>query len=109
MQLLCIFTELIAFFSDFVHFTFFYPNFCSNFAPQFKITARSSHVHRVAIAHTYTCSQQANKMFRAGANRKNCISFYSSLRGLLLTLSSPHLAVIYQADMEGIDYGDCSW
>ena len=34
MQLLCIFTELIAFFSDFVHFTFFYPNFSSNFAPQ---------------------------------------------------------------------------
>ena len=36
-------------------------------------------------------------------------SFYSPLRGLFLTLSSPHLAVIYQADMEGIDYGYCSW
>ena len=36
---------------------FFYPNFSSNFAPQFKIIARSSHVHRVVIAHTYTCSR----------------------------------------------------
>ena len=69
MQLLCIFTELIAFFSDFVHFTFFYPNFCSNFAPQFKIIVRSSHVHRITIAHTYTCKQQANKVFPTDASR----------------------------------------
>ena len=69
MQLLCIFTELIAFFSDLVHFTFFYPNFCTNFAPQFKIIARTSHVHRVTIAHTYTCSQQAHMVFPADASR----------------------------------------
>ena len=69
MQLLCIFTELIAFFSDFMHFTFFYPNFCSNFAPQFKIIARSSHSHRVTIAHTYTSSPQANKVFPEYASR----------------------------------------
>ena len=129
---------------------FFYPIFSSNFAAQFKIIARSSHFHRVTIAHTYTCSQQAHMVFPADASRvlkitrlfkilkilfeyneKFCLilrnrpkavvlyknpnksilffSFYSSLRGLFLTLSSPHLAVIYQADMEGIDYGYCSW
>ena len=31
----------------------------SNFAPQFKITARSSHSHRVTIAHTGLCSRYA--------------------------------------------------
>ena len=31
----------------------------SNFAPQFKIIARSSHVHRVTIAHTCTSGRYA--------------------------------------------------
>ena len=31
----------------------------SNFAAQFKITARSSHSHRVTIAHTGLCSRYA--------------------------------------------------
>ena len=34
-------------------------DFCSTFAPQFKITALSSHVHRVTIAHTYVSSRYA--------------------------------------------------
>ena len=68
MQLRWFFSTFIAFFSDFVHFTFFYPNFCSNFAAQFKIIARSSHSHRVTIAHTYMCSQQAHMVFRADAS-----------------------------------------
>ena len=41
----------------------------STFAAQFKIIARSSHVHRVTIAHTYTCSQQAHMVFPADASR----------------------------------------
>ena len=76
---------------------------------QFKITARSSHVHRVTIAHTGLCNQQANMVFCAGATTRIVFIFYSPLRGLFLTLLSPHLAVIYQADMEGIEYGYCSW
>ena len=32
-------------------------DFCSTFAPQFKIIARSSHSHRITIAHTGTCSR----------------------------------------------------
>ena len=35
MQLLCIFTELIAFFRISCILPFFYPNFCSNFAVAF--------------------------------------------------------------------------
>ena len=62
--------------SDF--FTFFYffsrkickhHNSHRTFAPQFKIIARSSHVHRVTIAHTYTCSPQAHMVFPADASR----------------------------------------
>ena len=37
-----------------------YSKNCTTFAPQFKIIARSSHVHRVTIAHTYTCSPSAH-------------------------------------------------
>ena len=54
MQLLCIFTELIAFFSDFVHFTFF---FIQIFAVILHRNSKSSHVHRTLIAlpsHTRT-------------------------------------------------------
>ena len=59
-------------------FTFFYffsrkickhHNSHRNFAAQFKIIARSSHSHRITIAHTYTCSPQANKVFPADASR----------------------------------------
>ena len=41
----------------------------SNFAAQFKITARSSHVHRIITAHACTCKQQANKVFPEDASR----------------------------------------
>ena len=37
--------------------------------PQERRIARSSHVHRVTIAHTYTCSPQAHMVFPADASR----------------------------------------
>ena len=70
MQLCWFFSTFIAFFSDFVHFTLklfkilYY--FCTAIQ---KSIARSSHVHRVTIAHTYTCSQQAHMVFPADASR----------------------------------------
>ena len=44
-------------------------DFCCTFAAQFKIIARSSHVHRVTIARTYTCNTQANMVFSTDAGR----------------------------------------
>ena len=41
----------------------------STFALAFKSIARSSHVHRVTIARTYTCNTQANMVFSTDAGR----------------------------------------
>ena len=41
----------------------------SNFALAFKSIARSSHVHRVTIARTYTCNTQANMVFSTDVGR----------------------------------------
>ena len=73
MQLRWFFSTLMHFFRISCILPFFYPNFSSNFAPQFKIIARSSHVHRVTIAHTYTCNTRVAAESPSGGNLNNKI------------------------------------
>ena len=74
------FLRLLHFFRISCILPFFYPNLSSNFAPQFKIISRSSHVHRVTIAHTYTSNRYEPCGRSSSAKEQPSLRRSSSLR-----------------------------